>query len=622
MARYNSTGTPDNAFNGNGRVRLSLGANVDRIHAIALQPDGKVVVAGSTFVDSSAQHFAVVRFNANGTVDGTFGGGDGIVITPIGGGAFPRNEITGIAIQADGRIVVGGNGNDGVFNSNNVIRLARYMPNGDLDTSFGSGGIVSTNLAAARFDRAEGIGLQHDEKIVVFGYSQELFVTRDDLVVARYNWDDGSLDTTYGDTNSGATILAASPGSDQAAGGVIFPDGSAAIGGTVGSSDFGAARFAGDPAPVLPGVPDLAAASDSGQSSTDNITNDATPTFTGTTCNIGETTILTVDGAVTTPLSRQVCRTSTWTVTTATTLADGLRSIRALSRNGAGDSADTALLDITIDTVANPPVITSPTENQIITIPPSPSISGTVDETIAGAVVDVRENGSLVCTAVADAAGEWSCATTLGPGSHTVTARQTDVAGNVSTDSAARTFILKVPTTTDVANVGQPLGVRSTGHLHRNGDRRARDAGRQRRVRDRRSAPQSASLTSGVATLTVPSGGLLPLTVGTHTVVANYLGSVGFHPSTDTLTPDQQVVKADTTVTVQVIPEPSVTGQTATVTATVAAIAPGAGTPSGDISFVIDGSTSHAGGARRWRRHAPRRGPRRRLAHHRRQLCR
>ena len=195
----------------------------------------------------------MVRFNTNGSPDTSFGGGDGIVITPIGGGAFPRNEITGVAVQHDGRIVVGGNGNDGGGNTNNVIRLARYLSNGNLDATFGTGGIVTTNLGSDRFDRAADIALQRDEKVVVFGHSLQLFVTNDDFVIARYNWDDGSLDTTYGTTNQGYTRLAATPGSDSAVDGVLYPDGSAALGGTTGSSDFGAARFRGDPAPVIPG---------------------------------------------------------------------------------------------------------------------------------------------------------------------------------------------------------------------------------------------------------------------------------------------------------------------------------------------------------------------------------
>ena len=139
-------------------------------------------------------------------------------------------------------------------------------------------------------------------------------------------------------------------------------------------------------------------------------------------------------------------------------LADGSHTFRAFGRNGsAGDTGDTTSLSITVDTVANPPVITSPTAAQAITIPPSPTIAGTVDETVAGAVVEVREGGTLVCTAFADAAGNWSCDSALRPGAHTITARQTDVAGNVSANSTAVTSV----TTCSSAN---PVRRHGIGH--------------------------------------------------------------------------------------------------------------------------------------------------------------
>ena len=235
IGRYNTDGNPDISFGDNGSRRISLGGGVEQLQALAMQPDGKILAAGYKF-EGGAQHFALLRFNSNGFADTTFGGGDGVVVTPTGNGAFPRNEITGIAVRPDGRIVVGGNGNDGGGNTNNVIRLARYLANGDLDASFGSGGIVTTNLASDRFDRVADIGLQRDEKIVVFGHSMQLFVTNDDFVIARYNWDDGSLDTTYGPANQGYSLLAATPGGDRAAGGVLYPDGSAAVGGSTAAA--------------------------------------------------------------------------------------------------------------------------------------------------------------------------------------------------------------------------------------------------------------------------------------------------------------------------------------------------------------------------------------------------
>lgn len=591
VGRVNANGTSDTSFSGDGFVRLSLGTNVDRVHAVAVQPDGKIVVGGSTFVSSAAQHFALARFNADGSTDTTFGGGDGIVTTPIGGGQFPRNEITGLVVLADGRIIAGGNGNDGVFNSNNVIRLVRYLANGNVDTTFGSNGVVTTNLAGNRFDRVGGIGLQYDDKLVVFGHSQQVSVSNDDFVIARYNWDDGSLDTTYGTSNVGYTVLAATAGADQAAGGVVFPDGSAAIGGTSGSSDFGAARFQGDPAPIVPGAPSLDAASDSGSSSSDRITNDNTPSFSGASCDVGDTTVLRIDGSTGNPLSRSLCRTGAYTATIAAPLADGTHTIGAFARNGAGDSANTATVEVVIDTVANPPTITSPTEGSTVDLPPNPTISGTVDETIPGAAVEVREGTTTVCTAVADATGNWSCVAALLPGSHTLTARQTDIAGNTSNDSAGRTFGVRSPTSTEVSTSVDPSVYGQTVTFTAEVTPLAGTAvGDVDFVVDGETLGTSAVDASGTATLSVPNPPDDPLDVGEHTVVANFLGSTYYLASSDSLDDDQTVDPADTEVEITTAANPSAYGAATTFTFTVSPVAPGAGTPTGDVRVSIDGA--------------------------------
>jgi uncharacterized delta-60 repeat protein len=593
LGRYNTDGSLDTSFDADGRVRLSLGPSFDQIQAVAVQPDGKIVAGGYTFV-GQAQHFAVVRFNANGSVDTTFGGGDGIVVTQTGAGQFPRNEITGMAVQPDGRIVVGGNGNDGGGNTNNVIRLARYLANGDLDSSFGTGGIVTTNLASDRFDRVAGIGLQRDDKLVVFGHSQQLNVSSDDLVIARYNWDDGSLDTTYGADNQGYTVVAR-PGGDTAVGGILYANGSAAVGGTVEGSDFGAARFLGDPAPVVPGAPSLTPASDTGSSNSDRITNDTTPTVSGSNCNTGDTTILRIDASTGTPLSRALCRTPSYAVTVANPLVDGVHSIDVFARNGFEDTTTTSPVSLTVDTVANPPVITSPTPAQTITIPPSPTIRGTTDEMIAGARIEVREGNAPVCSATADVAGSWSCQSTLGPGAHTITARQTDVAGNVSANSTATAFTLKVVTTAELATSASPSrfgeAVTFTATVSAvppsygppDGSVEFEIAGR---------APQTVTLTGGVATLTVPAGSSPRLPVGRYDVEATYLGTGGFRTSSDALDPPQEVIKADTSLTWSASVSPSVTGQPVTFTATVAPLAPGAGMPTGEVELVVDGGAT------------------------------
>ena len=243
-----------------------------------------------------------------------------------------------------------------------------------------------------------------------------------------------------------------------------------------------------------------------------------------------------------------------------------------------------------LDTVANAPVITFPTPGATVTIPPAVAIRGTVDETIPGAVVEVREGGAVVCSATANAAGAWSCDAMVRPGAHTITARQTDVAGNMSANSTAVEFLAETPTTTELTTSQSPTrfgeqvvltasvtGVApSSGPL--GGSVEFVVAGR---------APQTVALNDGVAVLRVPSGGSLELPVGVHAVAADYAGTVGYLPSDDAL--EQEVVKADTTLRWHASASPSGTDEPVTFTATVEPVAPGAGMPTGDVEIVVDG---------------------------------
>src|SRR5262249_24752883 len=136
LARYNSNGTIDTSFGTGGKVTTAFDfpGNFDRVFTIVQQPDGKVVAVGSTvnlFAD-----FALARFNANGTLDTSFGTG-GIVTTAFGVSA----EATSAVVQSDGKIVAAGFANLG---GGDYFALVRYNSNGTLDTSFGTGGKVTT----------------------------------------------------------------------------------------------------------------------------------------------------------------------------------------------------------------------------------------------------------------------------------------------------------------------------------------------------------------------------------------------------------------------------------------------------------------------------------------------
>src|SRR5207248_1833694 len=133
----------DNTVSQDGKVTTNFGANTqDDLYAVALQPDGKIVAAGSTHVTATLTiKFALARYASNGSLDPSFGNG-GKVTTLIGGN---NCDGSAVAIQADGKIIVGGDSYNGTSYD---FTLARYNSNGTLDSSFGTGGIVTTSLSS------------------------------------------------------------------------------------------------------------------------------------------------------------------------------------------------------------------------------------------------------------------------------------------------------------------------------------------------------------------------------------------------------------------------------------------------------------------------------------------
>lgn len=178
---FAAPGDLDASFGTGGKVTTAVGIGRDLAQAVALQTDGKIIVAGYAQND-----FAVVRYNADGTLDSGFGNG-GKVLTPVGMGV---DEAYAVALQADGKIVVAGRaGAD--------FAVVRYLSNGMLDTGFGTGGKVITNISG--IDLAEAVAVQPDGKIVVAGWSG----SSARFSLARYNAD-GSLDLTFG---TGGTVI-------------------------------------------------------------------------------------------------------------------------------------------------------------------------------------------------------------------------------------------------------------------------------------------------------------------------------------------------------------------------------------------------------------------------------
>jgi uncharacterized delta-60 repeat protein len=202
LARYEAAGTLDLTFGTAGLVTTDFGGSVDRAFAMALQPDGKLVVAG----DSDA-NFALARYNSNGSLDASFGSG-GKVITTFGG----TDQASAVILQPDGKIVVAGQTDTGISID---FALARYMPDGSLDGAFGSGGRVTTNFTGTPDDLGSAVALQSDGKIVVGGTSN------DNFALARYT-PEGILDSTFGTAGTVTTNLG---GTDQLHALALQPDG-------------------------------------------------------------------------------------------------------------------------------------------------------------------------------------------------------------------------------------------------------------------------------------------------------------------------------------------------------------------------------------------------------------
>jgi uncharacterized delta-60 repeat protein len=203
LARYNSDGSLDQSFGTGGRVMTDVGGQGDFISAIGLQSDGKIVAAGFSFTDNIFD-FSVARYNANGTLDNTFGNG-GRVLTD-----FQNNddEAFGMVIQPDGKIVLAGFTADSNFDLD--FALLRYNPDGSLDNSFGIGGKVTSDFSGSD-DQSFALLRQADGKLVAAGAAINSQTFESEFALARFNID-GSLDGTFGKGGKTTTAFGESSG--------------------------------------------------------------------------------------------------------------------------------------------------------------------------------------------------------------------------------------------------------------------------------------------------------------------------------------------------------------------------------------------------------------------------
>lgn len=231
VVRLNANGTLDTSFNGTGKLTVAFGTNEDVAHAVAIQNDGKILVAGHSFT-GSYKDIAIARINVNGTLDSTFGT-NGKVITDLAGN---NDEATCIAINTDGKFAVGSftyGAGSSVISAD--FGIAKYNANGSLDTSFSGDGKHVVVITPSFNDEPVAIAFQNNGKILMGGSAFASTSSRDDFAIVRLNTN-GTLDTSF---NAGGIFRTAIGSSDDTAYAMkLLSDGKILLAGTVTSGSY------------------------------------------------------------------------------------------------------------------------------------------------------------------------------------------------------------------------------------------------------------------------------------------------------------------------------------------------------------------------------------------------
>jgi uncharacterized delta-60 repeat protein len=193
VARLKRDGTLDRSFGGDGQVITGFDGSRAVADAVAIQANGKIVVAGTNYPGCGGDdsHFALARYRRDGTLDPTFGDG-GMVITEVGSFCVADTFISALAIQDDGKIVaVGSSGGAGFV-------LARYNHDGMLDPTFDGDGLIATAFPDSLGVEANDVALESDGMILAAGWAayETADGFADRFALARY-LSDGTLDTTF-----------------------------------------------------------------------------------------------------------------------------------------------------------------------------------------------------------------------------------------------------------------------------------------------------------------------------------------------------------------------------------------------------------------------------------------
>ncbi len=249
VIRYNVDGTRDSTFGSNGITVTSLPSASATAFAATLQADGKLLVAGRSCPVSGVSSFLLLRYNTAGapgtpgTLDTGFGTG-GIVTTPIPSGS--STTANAVAVSGTNILLAGHSKISAKF----VIALAQYTSSGALDSTFGSGGIVTTAVGSLDADAA-ALAVQGDGKIVAAGLAGSVVSNIWDVALLRYNTD-GTLDLPFGGTNTGMITTDIGSSSNYANAVALQADGKIVVVGNAfanpfaGTSDIAVLRYKTD----------------------------------------------------------------------------------------------------------------------------------------------------------------------------------------------------------------------------------------------------------------------------------------------------------------------------------------------------------------------------------------
>jgi uncharacterized delta-60 repeat protein len=454
VARYTAAGAVDTSFAGNGAVSVtptSAGTFIGNGFAnhVVLQGDGAVLCCGTITIGTTDDVMAF-RLTKDGIVDNSFGQNGSIVISTLAG----NSKGTYIDLQGDGKSVVGGST---IVSSANRFLALRLNASGQLDSTYGNGGIVVLPSLGGSDEQGTALAVQWDGKAVLYG--QSTVVPDVDLAVVRLTAT-GAMDATFG--TAGKTITSLASGavatngaliSADTANGVAGPNANhqLVVTGRDGNNRLFAARYVLDTTAPVSAITAPA---------TGSTTNHSNPTLSGTSEPYATVTISDGGAAVGTATTSA---TGAWTLAATSTLAAGTHTLTASALDAAGNTgAASTPVALTVD--LTPPTMLSATAAAASSAAAPFVFTVTFSEAVASLNASALQvvNGNSVVTAATANPAIWSVTVTpltAGPVTVTIPAgAYKDLAGNANTDTrtVSEQYTGAGTTTTAGATTGTP----------------------------------------------------------------------------------------------------------------------------------------------------------------------